>query len=311
MSPYIKLIRPINLFIIAAVQFILYYGILLPAFEAYKIQPVLKGNLFLLFVLDTLIIAAAGYVINAIFDIKTDSFNQKYNPLSQGLIQVEQAWRYYYGLVAAGFFIALYIAYNTGKLHYTLIYIIATLLLYLYSKNLKNSLFWGNILVSAFSSGVIGILLLAEKPALKQLQMYMEAQYSNVMYIFYGFMIFSFLVSLFREIIKDIEDYYGDHKSGAKTLPVAYGVNVAKFICGMLSIIILALLYYWIKLPLNEGRIYINLYTFIFLILPLAIIVFLLRKAEKSRDFYNISTGLKLIMLNGIFLLFLYSLQLY
>jgi len=36
-----------------------------------------------------------------------------------------------------------------------------------------------------------------------------------------------------------------------------------------------------------------------------------LRKADKSRDFYNISTGLKLIMLNGIFLLFLYSLQLY
>ena len=307
-NAYIKMIRPLNLFIIAVLQFILYYGILLPSFLAFNIQPVLNGILFPLFVLDTVIIAAAGYVINDIFDILTDSFNKKDKPLAQGTINPRQALKYYLILIFTGFLIALFIAFRIGKIHYISIYFIATLLLYLYSKKLKKSLFTGNILVSAFASGVIGAIILAEKPGLILLKQYMQEQYTSVMYIFYGFMIFSFLVSLFREIVKDIEDYYGDKKTGAKTLPLVYGVEIAKFVCGILAIIILISLYYWIKLPLNADKLYVKIYIILFLILPLAFIVFLLKKARKSQDFHKISTGLKLIMLNGIFLLFLYSL---
>ena len=65
---YLKLFRVQNLIMIAVMQYIIRYGFL-------KLQNVglaLNDWMFALLVLTTVLIAAAGYVINDVYDIETD-----------------------------------------------------------------------------------------------------------------------------------------------------------------------------------------------------------------------------------------------
>jgi len=82
---YINSIRPVNLLIVALTQFLLYYIVILPSFEYAEVDRLLNPNLLLLLVLDTMLIAASGYVINDIIDEKSDQINNKlkaaHNPL--------------------------------------------------------------------------------------------------------------------------------------------------------------------------------------------------------------------------------------
>ncbi len=119
-------------------------------------------------------------------------------------------------------------------------------------------------------------------------------------------MIFSFFVSLYREIVKDIEDTKGDKIANAKTIPIFFGVEVAKSICGIISIIVLALLFLWLKLDFNTGNLYLVIYMVLFVMSPLFYSVYLLKNASFKKDFNRLSGFIKLIMLSGIFLLFFY-----
>ena len=117
-------------------------------------------------------------------------------------------------------------------------------------------------------------------------------------------MVFSFFISLYREIVKDIEDAEGDRQIRARTIPILTGVEIAKAICGVLAIVILILLFYWIKLPFNS--IEVRVYILIAIILPLSYSVWLLRKAKSMTDLSKLSNVIKLIMLTGIAMLFFY-----
>ena len=74
---YIKLTRPVNLFIIAATMY-LFRNCLVAAspYKLFYVSHVLNNLEFLLLVLATLFIAAGGYVVNDIFDVDIDRLNR-------------------------------------------------------------------------------------------------------------------------------------------------------------------------------------------------------------------------------------------
>ncbi len=43
---------------------------------------------------------------------------------------------------------------------------------------------------------------------------------------------FAFILSVVREVVKDIEDMEGDMKYNCRTMPIVWGVNVAKVFAG-------------------------------------------------------------------------------
>ena len=72
MISLLKLTRPVNLLLIILVQGIIKYGLL----EALDVQVSLDNFRFRLLVFATVCIAAAGNVINDIFDVNIDRINK-------------------------------------------------------------------------------------------------------------------------------------------------------------------------------------------------------------------------------------------
>jgi 4-hydroxybenzoate polyprenyltransferase len=290
--------------IIIIVQAAIFYGVLLPHLAKNSIFPVLNGFLFPVFIFITVLITAAGYLINDITDIEIDSINKPERMVIGKSLSLKNAWHLYYFMLVSGFILSYWIALYIVKPYYILFYILAVSGLYFYSIKLKKLLIFGNLTVSFFSAGVVAIIMIFEHSSLNALR---NAEYNSwytVFSIFTGYMIFSFLVSLFREIVKDIEDIEGDKVSGARTLPIVSGVRVSKSICAILTLVILVLLFYWIKQPVND--MFAAIYVVIALILPLAYSAWLLKKANNKKDFKNLSFIIKLIMSFGIGMMFFY-----
>jgi 4-hydroxybenzoate polyprenyltransferase len=283
---------------------VLYYGLILPKFSYEGLDSVFNQIQYPVFVLITLIITGSAYIINDIFDIQTDKINKPEKAIIGNSISIKNAYRFYLILLFIGFLLSLWIAISINKFHYILLYVFPVVFLYLYSRFFKKTLLLGNLLVSFFSMGVPAILLIFEYEGLELLRNKNQENYSLLISIFAAYMIFSFMLTLFREIIKDIEDVEGDKNIDANTLPIKMGVEVSKNISGFLAVLIVFLIFYWMKMPVNKAL--VKIYTIVAVIFPLGYTVWLLKNANKKSDFHKISTLVKIIMLTGIGILFFY-----
>ncbi len=292
---YLAILRPTNLVIVGLTQWLLYFFILRPCFVNTQSS---LDILIWLFIIDTIIIAGCGYLINDIYDVKIDQINKPDKAFIPVPIKLNSAWNYYYGLNILGFGIAGYIAFSIKNLPYLVIYPIAVGVLYLYSSRYKNSVLIGNILVSIYVAMVPGILLVYAKDEIAKMNIYFQA------FIFFGFgcnMIFSFLINLSREIVKDMEDIDGDKQNGLITLPIAYGIQLSKnIIIGLLSTSILGLCLVWFVLDMELD---LNLDYFLGIALLVVLIlmnIYKIRKAKTILDYHYVSSFLKIILLIGL-----------
>ena len=71
-----KLIRIQNLFIIAFTQYLMRYAVIFPMLESKGFESQFSDLNFFFLVLTTVLLAAAGYVINDYFDTRTDLVNR-------------------------------------------------------------------------------------------------------------------------------------------------------------------------------------------------------------------------------------------
>ena len=75
MSAFFRLIRIQNLLFIALIQFLMSEVVLSPILQTYGFSST-TDNMLILLILATVLIAAAGYVLNDYFDIKIDNINK-------------------------------------------------------------------------------------------------------------------------------------------------------------------------------------------------------------------------------------------
>lgn len=306
MISFLKIIRVPNLFIVCFIQCVIYYGVLIPNFSLANIDSIFVNELFPLFVFVTMIIAASGNVINDILDVKIDKINKPQKWIVGNVISIKNAWYYYYSIILLGFFLSFYIAIKINKIHFIFLYVFAVLFLFIYSRYLKKSFLSGNIFVSLFSSGVMGILLVFESEALSSLQNINYTSYLFVIQLISGFMVFSFFISMYRELVKDIEDMNGDKMFKAKTLPIVFGEKSAKFVAGIFAVVLLIFLIYWFNSDINYNKIYLKFYILCCLILSMSYSIYLLILAKNKSDYNKISKVIKLVMIAGISMLFFY-----
>jgi 4-hydroxybenzoate polyprenyltransferase len=117
-----------------------------------------------------------------------------------------------------------------------------------------------------------------------------------------AFALFAFLLSMIREILKDIEDFEGDSAYGRKTMPIVLGVLNSKIIVITFILTTLFSLLYLNFRFLNDKITLI--YFVVVLIIPLIFLVYKVFVAENKKEYRRASNLSKLIMLAGI----LYSL---
>jgi 4-hydroxybenzoate polyprenyltransferase len=261
---------------------------------------------FALLVVATVLITAAGYVINDYFDTHTDFLNRPKTVLVGTVISRRSAIIFHSVLNVIAVLIGFYLAYKINMVFLGFVFLIVTGLLWFYSTTYKRQFLVGNILVAFLTALVPLMVVLFEIPLLNEA--YREVlikNNANFMYIFYwvlAFSFFAFITNLMREIIKDIEDFEGDSAYGRNSLPVVLGVKTSKIITISLAVITLGSLNYIYFQYLEDSTTII--YFSLFLYLPFLFLIARLIYAKTKKQFRNIGNILKIIMLLGI----LYSL---
>ncbi|SRR6056297_1802520 len=306
MLNYLKLVRYPNLLIVIITQYLMRWCIIEPMLEVNGFELQLSSFHFALLVVATVLITAAGYVINDYFDTHTDFLNRPKTVLVGTVISRRSAIIFHSVLNVIAVLIGFYLAYKINMVFLGFVFLIVTGLLWFYSTTYKRQFLVGNILVAFLTALVPLMVVLFEIPLLNEA--YREIlikNNANFMYIFYwvlAFSFFAFITNLMREIIKDIEDFEGDSAYGRNSLPVVLGVKTSKTITISLAVIVLAALNY-IYIKYLEDSITI-IYFSLFLYLPFLFLIARLIYAKTKKQFRNIGNILKIIMLLGI----LYSL---
>ncbi|MFT4760938.1 MAG: 4-hydroxybenzoate polyprenyltransferase [Paraglaciecola sp.] len=300
---FARLVRLPNLLIVVFTQYLLEYLILVPALQIAGYSYVLDDFRFALLSFVTVLIAAAGYVINDIEDYEIDQLNKPEKVVVGKFLSVKKAQQLYWFLVILGMAISIYLAIYVQNFLLFFIYPAAVFLLWWYSKQLKKVALWGNVVVSVFCAFVAGIVLFAERIAfLKLIQSHTEIG-ERIAIIFGVYLAFAYASTMFREIVKDIEDQEGDAALGCQTLPILLGQERAKIIAGFFGISLLILLgFYGFWLFVN-GEIWGVNFLVVAIVLPILIALFKLKNAQTKVEFHALSRLAKVVMLGGIFLL--------
>lgn len=265
-----RLTRFWNLAIIAFAQY----------FTAYFLfhQGLLVFTDFWLFLIvaSTVMIAAAGYIINDYYDIKIDLINKPDRVVIGKTITRRYAIFFHTVISVIGVGMGLLINWKVGAVNF-----ISVFLLWLYSNNLKRLPLIGNLVVSLLTG--LSIFLLS----------FLYEQYLPLVMTY---SLFAFFMTLIREIVKDMEDMKGDTTFGCRTLPIVWGIRKTKsFLYG--TILVFSFLVLW----LDYQQLKLSWIYFIpLLFVPMSILFYRLLKADTKKEFYQLSQLCKIIMLLGI-----------
>lgn len=248
------LFRPLNLVIIIATMYLCKYGLMEPMLRMIsdvvklemvsQLTPMWFGSL----VASVVFIAAGGYVLNDLKDVKGDAINQNGNPVGS-LISESSANTIYQVLTILGIAIGFAVGFQLGNYNYGIIQLTAAISLWFYSNYFKRSFLWGNLVV-AFVVALVPLTVGIYEVSLVQIayfQKVTEYQDFNFNFLAYWFMAYSafvFLITLIREIIKDVEDVKGDQAVGATTMPVVLGEQIAKVVASILLVATVGALVY-------------------------------------------------------------------
>ncbi|MDP4130221.1 MAG: geranylgeranylglycerol-phosphate geranylgeranyltransferase [Bacteroidota bacterium] len=299
---FFRLIRWRNLVFIALTQWLFYYCILLPSF--YNADPprenILKSDEFLLLCISSVLIAAAGYIINDYFDLHIDRVNRPEKIVVEKIIKRRWAIIWHWVLSGLGIAIGFYLSWKLRNIFIGPANLVCVLLLWFYSTTFKKKLLLGNVLISLLTAWVILVLYLCEF----RFHRFVNPEFHGALSRVYKFAIvyasFAFIISLVREVVKDMEDLEGDARYGRRTMPVVWGINASKLFVSTWLLLLLAALII-IQFYVLQYRWWMSIIFSAFLIiLPILWILNKLRRANQPADFRRLSSMIKTVMMMGI-----------
>jgi 4-hydroxybenzoate polyprenyltransferase len=287
---------------VAATMYLMRWSVIKPLLWVYGIEPQVSELAFLGLVFSTVVITAAGYVINDYHDVRADHINKPKKvvvglDLSRRLAMLIHLLLNFTG-VAVG--IVFSILYHVPWM--IVIFAGAPLLLWYYSLRLKHVLLAGNLAVSLLTATVPLLVILFEYPLLarnfsENIVFYPKGLLAILVWVS-AFSFFAFMTNLIREIIKDAEDIEGDKELGSQTFPILYGLRKTKMLIAGLTVFTVLILGFFFLTYLKD---WISLiYYIIGLFLPFVFLMVKVGKSEDTLDFSFLSQWIKLIMLVGL-----------
>jgi len=301
---FFQLIRWKNLLMIASIQLLFKYVY----FPVFIIDTTLDLFHFLILVLATISIAAAGNIINDIFDVEADLINKPQKMLVTKAISKKQAYYVYYTLNFLSILLGLYISYYVNRTSFVATFIATALLLNVYSASLKKKPIIGNIVVSLLIS--LSILIVGFFDVIPAIT---ELNGVNQYLAFRGlidYAIFAFMFNFLRELVKDVEDVEGDLNLNMQTLPILIGRKKAKYTIFALAFIPLTIITYYSYA--NFSRLpFVLVYMLVIVQLPFLHFMHKLLYSETKEHYRYLSRLLKLIMLLGMLSIVVISISIY
>ncbi len=273
MRNLLTLIRFPNLLIIVLSQALVQACLLFPEL------PVLEAlhTRFWLLTFSTVLIAAAGYIINDYYDIKIDAINKPDRIIIGKDLTRRKAMLGHLFLSGAGVVLGGLLSIKVG-----LVNLGAVLLLWGYSADLKKRPFSGNLTIAFLAATMVLVVsVLAGKDNLG----------------IWAYAAFAFLSTLIREIIKDLEDMKGDAAHDCRTLPIVLGIArtrpvVYTFLFLFYALVLAATFY-------RQNDTFFGVYLGLAVLAPGLMIAWQLRRADRKRHFAGISALCKFMMLTG------------
>lgn len=200
----IQLTRPLNLLLSVV-------GVGVGAALAIRSAPETNGTQVsvLIAMLSAAAIAASANAVNDCYDVAVDRVNRPDRPIPSGRVSEPLARAVWISFAVIGVGLSLLLT----PLH-TLIAVLSVAVVFFYSHSLKRLGFVGNLVVA----GMVALTLVYGALTTDQLGL-----------VWVG-CIAAFLLTLAREITKDLEDLKGDRKNGISSLPTRLGSSASRWV---------------------------------------------------------------------------------
>jgi len=230
---FIRLLRPLNLcvLLLSMVGVRCYLSTYLYPYSS--IERISEFHFFLL-VFSTLLIAAAGNIINDYFDVRSDRINRPLQVIVDKRLKRRWAIIFHWFFSSIAFLIALYLSFIYRSFYFVGIHILSISILWSYSVSWKKKPVIGNL-----SIGFLAFLSLFITMRWMFLELSLGANFSftevyehvfniPILYLFVGIIEILFIQLLIRELLKDVTNVRGDTAIGARTLPILIGIPATK-----------------------------------------------------------------------------------
>ncbi|TAD86277.1 MAG: ubiquinone biosynthesis protein UbiA [Bacteroidetes bacterium] len=307
LGPFFNLIRWPNLLFIAITQCLFHFCVVEPSVNLGLNFPLhLFTRWFVLLCASSVFIAAGGYIINDYFDVNIDLVNKPNRVWIDKAISRRWALVWHLGLSGTGVALGAIVSWQINNWLIAVANLACTILLWTYSTTYKRRLLWGNVLISALTAWVVLVLLVAEIPSWwtgrlnNPTDIQTAARLSRIGVVYAAF---AFIITLIREVVKDLEDMEGDRKEGCSTMPIVWGVPASKiFVAVWLVVLVVSLVVIEVYVLTFGGLAawLAAVYLTAFLVVPLLRFFKQLGSAVTPQHYHSMSTRLKYIMLAGI-----------
>ena len=283
---------------IVLTQILFFYSVIPFVYKGLQ-GAILPQYIFYLLVAASVCIAAAGYIINDYFDLNIDLVNKPAKLIIEKYISRRWAILLHLGLSLIGFIISCYVGYKLRNIYIPFFNLLSIAGLWFYSTTFKKQLLIGNIVISLLTAWVILVITVVIYRLHGSVNegSFIIPRLIKVSILYAGF---AFIISLIREVVKDMEDIQGDVKYGCRTMPIVWGTPVSKVFAGVWLVVltggVLILQFYVFQL----GWWLSAIYSILLIIIPLLWVLQQLYKAQTPSDFSRLSSAIKIVMFTGI-----------
>lgn len=302
MVAFLNLIRWPNLALIVVSMVLVLLSVLNPVLGFGSFQAGLTQFEFVLLVLSTVCITIGGYLMNDYFDMDADRLNKPGKNQVGLKFPVASVQVLYWFFTVIGVVLGVWLCFLLNQLTYSLVFVFAAGLLWFYSERYQCISLVGNVVIAFLSSLSFGLVWLFYFFALRNdpaAFTFVQSGFPLVNRLVLIYMGFAFLVSLLREIIKDIEDIEGDERYGCGTFAVSFGMIVSRRL-GIAVAIIALIFSVWTQLFFLNAEFWLLFGYFILIDLLLITLVVRLWQANSKAHFHRLASFTKLLMLVGI-----------
>lgn len=299
---FFKLIRWPNLLMIMVAQSLLNYMVIGRVLNLIHVDLPLHHFQFMLLMMSTVFMAAWGYAFNDVEDEKVDAINKDENRIIGKTFSRKTGLNIAYSFLTLSLIPAFYLSIQLEMIQLIFLHIIIGVGLWYYSTQLKKTVLLGNIAISLFTAFSIFIVWLYHLVVLKTDSIMMVNSqklipFINQLVLYYS--AFAFIISLIREITKDIEDQNGDAQYQMKTFVVKFGLSKTKLLLYSLGILMLLMLGSAIYFSYYYRWTQLSIYLGVAVGIPLLYFLKNLKNSQSTEDFSNLSILAKVIMLAG------------
>lgn len=295
---YLKLIRWQNVLMVLITQVLTFSFIIVPLHDT-------SGQFtlpFLMLMLASFFIVSGGYIINDYYDVEIDRKNKPGKMVVGKRITRKNTLRVYLLHCFIGALTGIYTAFLLKSVLFGLLFIMAIAILWLYSYQLKKTLFWGNIVVAIMAAApvysVLMVVFFSEWSQDGGVQQWFGSNQMLVAFVL-GYSFFAVTTHFMREIVKDIQDMDGDKAYRCMTVPIRYGKAKSVAIAKGLAMAVMFFLLMGLYILYQEGFLLMSFYAVV-LIAVMMFVTLRLSRAESSADFGRAGTLIKWLMLFGI-----------